>query len=186
MNDRPEVRINGVLYVPVSEAHINARALEDALVGQWAGDNWRTEYPDSIDHLQVIVTDGEEDGEPIPDFIARILAAAERASGPMTDPMTGTVHCEVCGHERGEHMAYNENGLLTVNHDDAVAWGRCTEDECRCGGMAHTLHPDHRRLRAENEQLRAALDDCCLRYIEATNPGIDLDEVRRMRGQCAY
>jgi hypothetical protein len=27
------------------------------------------------------------------------------------------------------------------------------------------------------------LDSCQLRYIEATNPGIDMDEVRRRRGQ---
>lgn len=71
----PEVRIDGVLYVPVSEAHIDVPKLEDALVGQWAGDDWREQYPDAINYLRVVVSDGldPDDGETIPEFIARIL-----------------------------------------------------------------------------------------------------------------
>lgn len=47
-------------------------------------------------------------------------------------------------------------------------------------------HDQHRRalvcsLLAENERLRTQLDGAQLRAIEATNPGIDMDEVRRFR-----
>ena len=78
----PEVVIDGVQYVPVSQAHIALPAIEDAIVGQWAGDNWRTEYPDASGYLRVIVTDdGEEGSETVTAFAARLLAAAERTAG---------------------------------------------------------------------------------------------------------
>ena len=71
-----EVLIDGVRYAPVSDAHIGIRAIEDAIVGQWAGDDWRTEYPDALRYLRVTVMDGDE-GETVPEFAARLLAAAE-------------------------------------------------------------------------------------------------------------
>lgn len=37
------------------------------------------------------------------------------------------------------------------------------------------------KLEAENERLRRELDEAQLRSIEARNPGIDMDEVRRLR-----
>jgi hypothetical protein len=77
----PEVMIDGVRYVPVSHAHIAMEAIEDAIVGQWAGDGWRTSYPDVMDDLRVIVTDTEDEGETVAEFAARLLAAAEREQG---------------------------------------------------------------------------------------------------------
>jgi len=38
-------------------------------------------------------------------------------------------------------------------------------------------------LRAERDRLARALDEAQLRSIEASNPGIDMDEVRRLRSQ---
>lgn len=40
---------------------------------------------------------------------------------------------------------------------------------------------ENQRLSAENARLREALDEAQLRSIEARNPGIDMDEVRRTR-----
>jgi len=78
MAERPEVMIGGVRYVPVSEAHITARAIEDAIVSQWAGDNWRADYPDSPGYLRVVVGDAfNGEGETVTQFVARLLAAAE-------------------------------------------------------------------------------------------------------------
>jgi hypothetical protein len=73
--------IDGVRYVPVSEAHIGATAIEDAVVGQWAGDNWRTEYPDAPGDLRVIVTDDEDEGETVTEFVARLLAGLDAKAG---------------------------------------------------------------------------------------------------------
>lgn len=42
---------------------------------------------------------------------------------------------------------------------------------------------DYQRLEAENERLRAELDKAVDASIEARNPGIDMDEVRRLRTQ---
>lgn len=49
----------------------------------------------------------------------------------------------------------------------------------------YVKHEDYLRLRQENERLRvslratqAELDKLSLAYIEASNPGIDMDEVR--------
>jgi hypothetical protein len=83
----PEVIIDGVLYVPVSEAHIALPAIEDAIVEQWAGDNWRTSYPDALSYLRVIVTDtAEGDEETVPEFAARLLTAAKAAEEPPGAP----------------------------------------------------------------------------------------------------
>jgi hypothetical protein len=75
----PEVLINGVRYVPVSDAHITVRAIEDAIISQWAGDGWRTSYPDAPSYLRVVVGDSFEDGdgETVTEFAARLLEAAE-------------------------------------------------------------------------------------------------------------
>lgn len=83
VTDPPTVTIDGVLYVPVSEAHISVAAIEDAVIEQWAGDGWRRDYPDSIKYLRVVVGDGFEDGEgeTVAGFIARLLAAAGREPG---------------------------------------------------------------------------------------------------------
>jgi hypothetical protein len=74
-----EVLIDGVRYVPVSDAHISIRAIEDAIVSQWAGDNWRTGYPTAPSYLRVVVGDTFEDGEgeTVTEFAARLLEAAE-------------------------------------------------------------------------------------------------------------
>jgi len=74
-----EVMIDGVRYVPVSEAHIGAAAIEDAVIGQWAGDDWRTDYPDAPSYLRVMVSDTIDppDGETVTEFIARLLERLE-------------------------------------------------------------------------------------------------------------
>jgi len=82
MAENPTVLINGAAYVPVSDAHISARAIEDAIVSQWAGDKWRTDYPDSINYLRVVVGDEAGEGETVVEFVARLLAAATSPSGP--------------------------------------------------------------------------------------------------------
>jgi hypothetical protein len=71
------VLIDGVRYVPVSEANPSAAALEDAIVGQWAGSSWRDSYPDAPGYLRVIVDDmaGDDEGETVTDFLARLLQA---------------------------------------------------------------------------------------------------------------
>ena len=75
-----EVRIDGVLYVPVGEAisaHVDGDRILDALVTQWAGDGWREHYPDSPSYLRVVVSDTfeEGEGETVQEFVARLLAA---------------------------------------------------------------------------------------------------------------
>jgi hypothetical protein len=75
---RPEtVLIDGVRYVPVSDANPSVAALEDAIIGQWAGDNWRNSYPSAPDRLRVIVDDSAEDdeGETVTEFLARLAQA---------------------------------------------------------------------------------------------------------------
>lgn len=83
MSQRPqhkpeEVLIDGVRYVPVSEAVPSVTALEDAIISQWGGDNWRQDYPDAPGYLRVIVTEGNEEddgGETVEDFLARLVQA---------------------------------------------------------------------------------------------------------------
>lgn len=72
-----EVRIDGVLYVPVTESNPNVAALEDALMEQWWGKGWRVSSPDAPSYLRVVVSDSfeEGEGESVTEFIARILAA---------------------------------------------------------------------------------------------------------------
>ena len=71
------VLIDGVRYVPVSEANPSVALLEDVIVGQWAGDGWRVAYPDAPGYLRVIVADTFEDdeGETVADFLARLVQA---------------------------------------------------------------------------------------------------------------
>jgi hypothetical protein len=76
----PEVMIDGVRYVPVSDAHVAVAAIEDAIVGGWGGDNWRTSVPDALGFLRVIVTDGTGEGETVAEFTARLLEAASRVA----------------------------------------------------------------------------------------------------------
>ena len=70
-----EVRIDGVLYVPVAEASPDYDRIMDALVAPWGGDDWRDLFSDAADYLRVIVTDSWEEGEGVslPEFIARML-----------------------------------------------------------------------------------------------------------------
>lgn len=72
------VEIDGVRYVPVSNAHIKAADIEDSLVSTWGGDKWRTDYPDAMSYLRVIVSDtfDDDESETIPEVVARILEAA--------------------------------------------------------------------------------------------------------------
>ena len=71
-----EVVIDGVLYVPVSEASPHAYSLMDALVGSWAGDGWQKLYPDAPDYLRVVVSDIFEnsEGDTVTEFVARVLS----------------------------------------------------------------------------------------------------------------
>lgn len=68
------VVIDGVLYAPVSSAVPSLAQLEDAIVSQYAGDNWRTDYPDAPGYLRVAVGDGfgEDEGETVTEFLARL------------------------------------------------------------------------------------------------------------------
>lgn len=78
MTERPEtVLIDGVRYVPVSEAAPAVADLEDAIISQWGGDNWRADYPHAPRILRVIVSDTAEDdeGETVTDFLARLVQA---------------------------------------------------------------------------------------------------------------
>jgi hypothetical protein len=82
---RPEsVVIDGVRYVPVAIASPHADAILDAIVSQWAGDNWRTDYPGIADRLRVVVSDTTEDdeGETVTDFLARLLLALNPEPSP--------------------------------------------------------------------------------------------------------
>lgn len=78
-----KVEIDGVLYAPVSDAGPTPSAVEDAIVGQWAGDDWRTEYPDAPGYLRVIVTDSADDGEgeTVTEFAARLLSETVKKLG---------------------------------------------------------------------------------------------------------
>lgn len=77
------VVIDGVRYVPVSEANPSVAMLEDAIVAQWAGANWRADYPDAPGYLRVVVSDTFEDGEgeTVTDFLARLAQALPRGPG---------------------------------------------------------------------------------------------------------
>ena len=76
------VLIDGVLYVPVAASSPTVPLLEDAIVGQWAGDNWRTDYPDAPGYLRVVVSDTFEDGEgeTVTEFLGRLTQALAPAS----------------------------------------------------------------------------------------------------------
>lgn len=69
------VLIDGIRYVPVSQANPSVAALEDAIISQWAGDNWRTAYPDAPGYLRIIVTDDYDGsgGETVTDFLGRLV-----------------------------------------------------------------------------------------------------------------
>jgi hypothetical protein len=70
------VVIDGVRYVPVSQAHVTVPALEDAFMGLWWGATWRDHIPDAPGRIYVSVTDDEQDGgETVTDFIARLINA---------------------------------------------------------------------------------------------------------------
>lgn len=77
-----EVRIDGVLYVPVSEAHIDAPKIVGALIEQWWGDHW-ADHLDQAHRLRVVVGDGFEDdeGETLTDFAARVVRAIDWGEG---------------------------------------------------------------------------------------------------------
>jgi hypothetical protein len=71
----PEVLIDGVLYVPISEATPSYDQWMDALIEQWGGDDWRKLFADAPTYLRVVVSDTFEEGEgdTLQEFIARIL-----------------------------------------------------------------------------------------------------------------
>lgn len=50
--------------------------------------------------------------------------------------------CRRCSHEQDEHLAYNDEGLLTITHDHAVLWGACTAPGCECSGCNGPLNVD--------------------------------------------
>jgi hypothetical protein len=83
MNRNPQPRavlIDGVQYVPVSQSNPSVLALEDAIVSQWAGGNWRESYPDAPGYLRVVVNDGygEDEGETVTEFLARLVQAVSK------------------------------------------------------------------------------------------------------------
>ena len=83
MKSKPEVIVDGVHYVPVSAAHIALPAIEDAIISQWAGDNWREDYPEALHYLRICVSDDEDaSGSTVSEFAARLLAAANSAQAP--------------------------------------------------------------------------------------------------------
>lgn len=75
------VLIDGTRYVPVRAASPSAALLEDIIVSQWGGDNWREIYPDAPDYLRVIVTDDQQwdEGETVTEFLARLVQALPRS-----------------------------------------------------------------------------------------------------------
>lgn len=75
-----DVRIDGVKYVPVAEAHVSAEAIRDAIVTQWWGDGWQENAPEASRYLRVIVTDDDSGGDTIDEFIAAILAKLSGSS----------------------------------------------------------------------------------------------------------
>jgi hypothetical protein len=88
---RPEsVVIDGVRYVPVSQAAPTIPLLEDAIISVWGGDNWREDYPDAAGYLHVLVTDDYDgsSGESVTEFLARLVQALP-ASGEAS-PAPGT------------------------------------------------------------------------------------------------
>lgn len=72
----PEVRIDGVRYVPVSQAHVDADKIIDTLVKQWGGDGWQRLYADAPNYLRVVVSDTfeEGEGESVTDFVGRLIS----------------------------------------------------------------------------------------------------------------
>lgn len=78
------VLIDGIRYVPVSDANPAVAGLEDAIVGQWAGDGWRKDYPDAPGYLRVVVGDGfgDDEGETVTDFLARLVRALPGITQP--------------------------------------------------------------------------------------------------------
>ena len=74
-------------------------------------------------------------------------------------------------HEWGVGPSYEMGHRATLD-------GWC-EHEARLIVMARNALP---HLVAEVRRLRKALNEAQLRSIEASNPGIDMDEVRRLRG----
>lgn len=79
-----EVMIDGTRYVPVTSALPGVAEIENAIVSQWAGDNWRTLYPDAPTYLRVIVGDSvpEDEGETVADFLARLVASLPMGEAP--------------------------------------------------------------------------------------------------------
>jgi hypothetical protein len=73
---------------------------------------------------------------------------------------------------QGHHPPYPWRVVADLDGPDG------SDDDARFIAAARTLVP---ALITEVERLRAALDEAQLRSIEARNPGIDMDEVRRLR-----
>ena len=75
----PDVVIDGVRYLPAAAINTTptAEALLDALIAPYMGDGWRDRFPDSPRTVYVAVTDDpEEGGEPVGEFVARLMTAA--------------------------------------------------------------------------------------------------------------
>lgn len=56
-----------------------------------------------------------------------------------------------------------------------------SRERCRLKGVEDRLRERVRELHAKNERLREQLDEAQLRSIEARNPGIDIEQVKRIR-----
>lgn len=72
------------------------------------------------------------------------------------------------------HRAAVRSGQVTGRgcYLQATHFDGCEAEHIDCAAAA---------LLAEVERLRVRLDACQLRYIEATNPGIDMDDIKRIR-----
>lgn len=81
-----------------------------------------------------------------------------------------------------EHHAESARG---INSRDLAQIRRHWEDVASAGGDFRSGRTSTLVLALldEIDRLRAALDEAQLRYIEASNPGIDMAEVRRVRAE---
>ena len=70
-----EVLINGVRYVPYTEAVVGLEAFREALLDQWWGIGYRGADPKRAgEDMRVLVSDDPECGEPLNDFMAALAA----------------------------------------------------------------------------------------------------------------
>ncbi len=80
------VEIDGVVYVPASEAFANAKDIERALVSMWWGDVSTLsadDYDNYVRMLKVLVSDSFDSatGDPLQDVVAEIATRLRSSTG---------------------------------------------------------------------------------------------------------